>query len=124
MTKYKAVIGLEMHCEITTTKSKVFSSAKNSYEVDPNVNIAPLDMGFPGTLPVVNKEAVKKALMVSMILNCKQPEYLYFERKNYYYPDLPKGYQLTQETKPAPVGIYGKLKYFVNGEEKEALINN
>ncbi len=124
MTKYKAVIGLEMHCEITTTKSKVFSSAKNSYEVDPNVNIAPLDMGFPGTLPVVNKEAVRKALMVSMILNCKQPEYLYFERKNYYYPDLPKGYQLTQETKPAPVGIYGKLKYFVNGEEKEALINN
>ena len=81
-------------------------------------------MAFPGTLPVVNKEAVKKALMASMILNCKQPEYMYFERKNYYYPDLPKGFQITQETKPAPVGIYGSLKFECNGEEKTVRINN
>ena len=122
--KYKALIGLEMHCEISETKTKVFSSAKNSYSEIPNSNIRPLDMAFPGTLPVVNKEAVKKALMASIILNCKQPEYLYFERKNYYYPDLPKGFQITQETKPAPVGIYGSLTFECNGEEKTIRINN
>ena len=122
--KYKALIGLEMHCEITETKTKAFSSAKNSYSTTPNINIRPVDMAFPGTLPVVNKEAVKKALMASIILNCKQPEYIYFERKNYYYPDLPKGFQITQETKPAPVGIYGYLDYYVNGTEKRVRINN
>ena len=122
--EYKALIGLEMHCEISTTNTKVFSRAKNSFSDIPNSNIRPVDMGFPGTLPVVNKEAVKKALMVSLILNCKQPEYLYFERKNYYYPDLPKGYQITQETKPCPIGIYGELEYDLNGEFKVAKINN
>lgn len=124
MDKYLVMIGLEMHCEISETKTKVFSSARNSYEERPNVNIRPIDMGFPGTLPVVNKEAVKMALMVSMILNCKQPEYMYFERKNYYYPDMPKNFQITQETKPIPAGIYGKLEYECNGEIKIAEINN
>ena len=122
--KYKALIGLEMHCEISKTKTKVFSSARNSYSSTPNSNIRPVDMGFPGTLPVVNKEAVKKALMASMMLHCKQPEYLYFERKNYYYPDLPKGFQITQETKPAPVGIYGQLIFECNDELKTVRINN
>lgn len=124
MTKYKAMIGLEMHCEISKTNSKVFSSARNGYTTKANSNIRPVDMAFPGTLPVVNKEAVRKALMASIILGCKQPEYLYFERKNYYYPDLPKGYQITQETKPAPVGIYGCLEYVCKDEVKTVHINN
>ena len=124
MDKYKALIGLEMHCEISQTNTKVFSSARNSYNGLPNSNVSPVDMAFPGTLPVVNKEAVRKALMASIILNCKQPEFLCFERKNYYYPDLPKGYQITQETKPNPIGIYGELKYTCDGEEKIAKINN
>ena len=124
MNKYKAMIGLEMHCEISETNSKVFSRAENSYKDLPNDNVNPVDMAFPGTLPVVNKEAVKKALIASIILNCKQPEYIYFERKNYYYPDLPKGYQITQETKPAPIGIYGELEYECNGEIKKVRINN
>ena len=124
MGKYKALIGLEMHCEISTTNSKVFSSARNSFDAMPNSNIMPVDMGFPGTLPVVNKEAVRKSLMASIILGCSQPEYLYFERKNYYYPDLPKGFQITQETKPAPVGIYGYLKYEFNDSFKTVRINN
>ena len=124
MTKYIAMIGLEMHCEISETKSKVFSSAENSYKKTPNINIRPLDMGFPGTLPVVNKEAVRMALMTSMMLGCSQPEYMYFERKNYYYPDMPKNFQITQETKPIPVGIYGKLDYECNGEIKTVRINN
>ena len=124
MEKYKALIGLEMHCEISETNTKVFSSARNSYSEYPNTNIRPVDMGFPGTLPVVNKEAVRKALMASIILNCKQPQYIYFERKNYYYPDLPKGFQITQETKPAPVGIYGSLEYECGDEIKRVRINN
>ena len=128
MTKYKALIGLEMHCEISETNSKVFSSARNGSKTSnkdlPNINIRPLDMAFPGTLPTVNIEAVKKALMASIILNCKQPEYLYFERKNYYYPDLPKGYQITQETKPAPIGMFGKIDYECKDEVKTAIINN
>ena len=121
---YKVLIGLEMHCEISNTKTKVFSSAINGYSEKANTNIRPVDMAFPGTLPVVNKEAVRLSLMASMILNCTQPEYLYFERKNYYYPDLPKGFQITQETKPAPIGSYGYLDYELNGEMKRVRINN
>ena len=113
-----------MHCEISKTNTKVFSRAENSYKDLPNSNIRPVDLGFPGTLPVVNKEAVKKALMASIILGCKQPDYIYFERKNYYYPDLPKGFQITQETKPAPIGIYGELEYDFNEEKKKVRINN
>ncbi len=124
MGKYKAKIGLEMHCEISETKTKVFSSAKNEYTEQANSNIRPVDMAFPGVLPVVNKEAVRMALMASMALKCKQPAYMYFERKNYYYPDLPKGFQLTQETKPIPVGIYGEVTFECNGEEKRVRINN
>ena len=120
---YKAVIGLELHAELKTL-SKNFSSARNTYSLEHNTNITEVDLGYPGILPVVNKEAVRKALKASMILNCKQPEFMYFERKNYYYPDLPKGYQITQETKPAPVGIYGSLDYEVNGEVKTAFIDN
>lgn len=124
MDKYTIMIGLEMHCEISKTNTKAFSGAKNGYSSKANEFIRPLDMAFPGTLPVVNKEAVRKALIASIIFNCKQPEYLYFERKNYYYPDLPKGYQITQETKPAPIGIYGNIEYECNGELKSARINN
>ena len=124
MTKYLAKIGLEMHCEMSMTNSKVFSSAENSYTEIPNSNVRPLDMAFPGTLPVVNKEAVRLALMASMILKCKQPEVLQFERKNYYYPDLPKGFQLTQETKPNPVGIYGEVEFEFNDEIRKCRVNN
>ena len=124
MDKYKVIIGLEMHCEISETNTKVFSSAKNGYSNQPNTYVNPIDMAFPGILPLINKEAVKKALMASIMLNCKQPEYLYFERKNYYYPDLPKGFQITQETKPAPVGIYGSLTFEVNDTFKTIRINN
>ncbi len=121
---YRAKIGLEMHCEISETNTKVFSSARNSYSVTPNENIRAIDMAFPGILPVVNKEAVKMAIMASMVLNCQQPKYMYFERKNYYYPDLPKGFQLTQETKPIPVGIYGHVDFECNGKVCRVRINN
>lgn len=118
---YKAVIGLEFHCEMKS-HTKVFSRAINGYSKLSNQFVAPVDMAFPGTLPVVNKECVKKALMMSMILNCTQPEYMEFDRKNYYYPDLPKGYQLTQFFNP--VGINGKITVDVKGEKKEVLIHD
>lgn len=106
-----AVIGLEMHCELKS-KSKVFSSAKNEYNEIPNTNIAPLDLALPGTLPTLNKKSLKDALKMSIALNCKQPEYVYFDRKNYYYPDLPKGYQITQMN--SPVGVNGQIDIEVN----------
>ena len=118
---YKAVIGLEFHCEMKSN-TKVFSNARNSFSKTANENVAPVDMAFPGTLPVVNKTCVKKALMMSMILNCKQPQYMEFDRKNYYYPDLPKGYQLTQFFNP--VGVDGKIEVDVNGTKKEVLIHD
>ena len=121
MNKYKAVIGLEMHCEMNCN-TKVFSSAKNDFSEIPNINVRPVDMGFPGTLPTVNKEAIKKAIMAALILNCKIPEFMYFDRKNYYYPDLPKGYQITQMHNP--VGVNGKIKIDFNGTTKEILIHD
>jgi len=121
MKKQIAVIGLEMHCEFKSN-SKVFSSAPNNYNETPNSNVAPLDMALPGTLPVVNKKCVRDALKVSLSLNCTQPEYFYFDRKNYYYPDLPKGYQITQMD--APVGVNGKIEIEVNGELIPILIHD
>lgn len=109
MSKYNVTIGLEMHCEISKTKSKVFSGAKNGYSDIPNSHIRPIDLGFPGTLPVLNKEAVRMSLMMSEILNCKQPSYMYFERKNYYYPDMPKNYQITQNPPEECAGMDGAI---------------
>lgn len=109
MSKYYVTIGLEMHCEGSETKSKVFSPAKNEYSEIPNANVVAIDMGFPGVLPVVNKEAVRMSIMMSSILHCRIPEYMYFERKNYYYPDLPKGYQITQNPPEECVGNGGYI---------------
>lgn len=119
--KYKAVIGLEFHCEMKSN-AKVFSKSKNSFSKTPNSHVAPLDMAFPGTLPILNKECVRKAVMMSLILNCKVPEYMEFDRKNYYYPDLPKGYQLTQFFNP--VGTKGKVTIDVNGKKKDVYIHD
>lgn len=113
MGKYKAVIGLEMHCELKSN-SKVFSSAKNSYSEVANSNVSAVDMAFPGTLPIANKKCVRDAIKMAMVLNCKVPKYMYFDRKNYYYPDLPKGYQITQFT--CPVGVNGHIEVVCDGK--------
>ena len=118
---YKAVIGLEFHCEMKS-HTKVFSDAINGYSKKSNEYVRPIDVGFPGTLPMVNKECVKKAIKAAIILNCKIPEYMEFDRKNYFYPDLPKGFQLTQFFNP--VGTKGKIMVDVNGKEKEVLIHD
>ncbi len=97
---YKPVIGLEIHVQLAT-KSKMFSSARNNPdEKEPNTNIDEVVTGQPGTLPVLNKEAVRLGVMVGMALNCKIPEYSKFDRKHYFYPDLPKGYQISQLDEP------------------------
>ena len=118
---YDVVIGLEVHCELET-KSKNFSQAPNDFTETHNINVAPVDLGLPGILPVANKEAVKKALFTSMALNCDLPDEIIFDRKNYYYPDLPKGYQITQNTKP--VGLNGYLDILVNGKEKRVTLHD
>lgn len=98
---YKPVIGLEIHVQLAT-KSKMFSSAPNNPELaqQPNTNIDEVVTGEPGTLPVINKEAVRLGVMVGMALNCEIPEYSKFDRKHYFYPDLPKGYQISQYDEP------------------------
>ena len=120
MSKYIPVIGLEVHCELKS-RSKNFSTAVNG-EGPVNTNLTVVDIGYPGILPVVNKEAVRKSLMVALALNCDIPEKLSFDRKNYYYPDLPKGYQITQFG--SPIGVHGYVMINVDGEEKKITIQD
>jgi len=95
-------IGLEIHCQLTNLESKLFCSCKANYrEFEINENICPICMGLPGSLPRLNQEAVKKATIIAMALNCTIPEKIAFFRKNYFYPDLPKNFQITQ------LNIYG-----------------
>ncbi len=116
---YKVTIGLEVHCQLKT-KSKVFSKSKNEYIDSPNTYVAPSDLGHPGTLPYPNKEAVLKALKTSIALNCITPDEIMFDRKNYFYPDLPKGYQITQVTKP--MGKDGYLMIRLDNNSKKIKI--
>lgn len=117
---FEPTIGLEIHTELNT-KSKMFSGSKNGYNINPNENISVIDLAFPGTLPRVNIEGVRKAIKLAIALNCEVPDEIIFDRKNYYYADLPKGYQITQMTKP--FGKNGYLDIEVNGVVKRCLIH-
>ncbi|MEK7652730.1 MAG: Asp-tRNA(Asn)/Glu-tRNA(Gln) amidotransferase subunit GatB [Patescibacteria group bacterium] len=102
--KYKPTIGLEIHAELKT-KTKMFCNSKNDpEEKSPNVNICPVCMAHPGTLPTINKEAVKSVLKVGVALNGKIADFSEFDRKNYFYPDIPKGYQISQYKYPLVSG--------------------
>ena len=113
--KYVATIGLEIHCSVKTN-TKMFSPSKNGYNEMPNTNVNEIDLAFPGVLPVANMEGIKKAIKMASALNCKIPEYFIFDRKNYYYPDLPKGFQITQND--YPIGTNGYVDIYVSKEHK------
>jgi len=107
-SKYKATIGLEIHAELKT-KSKMFCACKNNPDEEkPNINICPICTGQPGTLPVINKQAVKNVLKLGVALGAKLADFTEWDRKNYFYPDIPKGYQISQYKYPLITG--GVLK--------------
>ena len=114
--EFEAVIGLEIHVELKT-KSKMFSSAPVAYGKEPNTQCVPMDFAFPGTLPTVNKEGVVYAIRVCNALHMSIDNELHFDRKNYFYSDLPKGFQITQDKRP--IGKNGYLEIEVNGITKK-----
>lgn len=107
--KYEAVIGLEVHAQLLTN-SKLFSGDSAAFGSAPNTHISPITLGYPGTLPKLNKEAVGFAIKMGIACGCEIEGVNYFARKNYFYPDLPKGYQLTQHTTPICKGGFVKIK--------------
>ncbi len=92
---FETVIGLEVHCELST-ETKIFCSCKTSFGEEPNTNICPVCTGFPGVLPVLNKKVLEYSIKAGLVLNCEIAETIVFDRKNYFYPDLPKAYQISQ----------------------------
>lgn len=118
LVKYETVIGLEVHAQLLT-KSKMFCSCSSDYaNTAPNTHVCPVCLGMPGVLPVINKRAVELTMMTALALNCTVSEHTKFDRKNYCYPDLMKGYQISQFD--APIGIKGWLNIEVNGQKKRA----
>ena len=118
--KRDIVIGIEIHCELKT-ESKMFSGSKNGIHDTPNIHVNEIDLGHPGVLPTLNQKAVELALRACMLTHCKIDPLLKFDRKNYYYSDLPKGFQITQQFHP--VGKDGYLDIVVEGKSKHVRLD-
>lgn len=118
--KYEAVIGLEVHAQLLT-QSKLFSSDAASFGADANTHISPITLAHPGTLPKLNKEAIELAVRLGLACGCEIEQTNYFARKHYFYPDLPKGYQLSQHTTPVCKG--GMVKIKTSEGERYVLLN-
>ncbi|MCI5773565.1 MAG: Asp-tRNA(Asn)/Glu-tRNA(Gln) amidotransferase subunit GatB [Erysipelotrichaceae bacterium] len=118
--EYDVVIGIEIHCELKTA-TKMFSSAPCVFGAKANTCVNEVDLGHPGTMPCVNKEAVKKAIQICTALHLEIDPLVKFDRKNYYYSDLPKGFQITQQFHP--IGKNGYIMIDVEGEKKKIRIN-
>ncbi|MBB6454906.1 aspartyl-tRNA(Asn)/glutamyl-tRNA(Gln) amidotransferase subunit B [Salirhabdus euzebyi] len=112
---FETIIGLEVHVELKTN-SKIFSPSPNAFGADTNTNVNPIDLGYPGVLPVLNEEAVNFAMRAAMALNCEVATDTKFDRKNYFYPDNPKAYQISQFDKP--IGEHGWIEIEVDGKTK------
>ncbi len=121
MHQFETVIGLEVHIQLNTN-AKAFGPEKNEFNLEPNTYISPVTLALPGTLPVANKAHLEKAVKLGLAFGCHINEYCYFDRKNYFYPDLPKGYQITQDGRPICVG--GKITFPVEGGEKAIRIHH
>lgn len=122
MTEYEVVIGLETHIQLNT-QTKIFCSCKaDSWEQPPNTNICPVCTGLPGVLPVPNEAAVEKAVILATAMHAEPQSLSFFDRKNYFYPDLPKGYQITQYDRPIAVGGYLDLP-MPDGHTRRVTIN-
>lgn len=118
--KYEVVIGLEVHTQLLT-RSKLFCGDSTTFGNAPNTNISAISLAHPGTLPVMNKKAIDYAISLGLALNCDIVRNNYFARKNYFYPDLPKGYQVTQHT--TPICKNGYVSINVDGQQRDILLN-
>ena len=116
MTNYIPTIGVEVHVELKT-KTKIFSNSINGYGEMANALTNVVDLGYPGTLPTLNKEVLNLAIKAATVLNCKIRREMHFDRKNYFYPDNPKNYQITQSR--TPIGYDGYVEIEINGEKKK-----
>lgn len=117
MSDFESVIGLEIHAQVSS-KTKMFCSCDNdSFGKAPNSNVCPICMGFPGMLPVPNEEAIEKGIKAAMALGCEILTHSKFDRKNYFYPDLPFGFQISQFDEP--VSLKGEVEILINGEKKK-----
>lgn len=114
--EWETVIGLEIHAQLST-KSKIFSGSSTAYGAEPNTQANVVDLAMPGVLPVLNREAVRKAVMFGLAIDADIAPYSVFARKNYFYPDLPQGYQISQFDKPI-VGLGHLDIELENGETK------
>ena len=119
MSKYIPTIGIEVHVELKTN-TKIFSSSKNGYGSMANSLVNEIDLGYPGTLPVLNEEVINLGIKAATILNCKIRKQMFFDRKNYFYPDNPKNYQITQNR--TPIGYDGYVEIDDNGVKKKIYI--
>ncbi|MEO0249323.1 MAG: Asp-tRNA(Asn)/Glu-tRNA(Gln) amidotransferase subunit GatB [candidate division WOR-3 bacterium] len=119
--EYEPCIGMEVHAQLLT-KSKMFCACATSFGEAPNTNICPVCLGLPGSLPVPNKQAVEHVIRTALALNCQIAPQALFYRKNYFYPDLPKGYQISQYGEVHPIGTKGYLEIVIKGEKKRIAI--